>query len=147
VKLHNQVAKLVNIGATGVDEHVGICRNRSQQFAFPDDGISQRDAAAGERVFAPRLAEAFQQGGLIGLQEQYLAVNTLVLQAGNNVREIGQLARVVAGINTDGDISAEPVCLLLYFGCKRIQQGDREKRYRSRKYFLLPLPPFPDSHR
>ncbi|GBE48481.1 hypothetical protein BMS3Bbin12_01659 [bacterium BMS3Bbin12] len=121
-----QVAELVHVGAGGVDLQVRALGDRREQTALQRDRLGERDPVTGERVFAPRLAEALEERFVAGVDEEDLTVRSAVLELFHDLREVFQGLRLVAGVDPHRGLFDVQAALRAELLGERPQHADRQ---------------------
>ena len=121
----DQVAQLVQRQGAGVDDQAGAGRHRVQHVPFALDGFAQGFGIAADGVLAAGFAETLDQGLIVGIQVDHLAVDTVTDQFAQNVGQFLQLTAGVAGVDADGGHGDRGIGMrqLLH---QVLQQGDRK---------------------
>ena len=94
----NQLAQLVEIGITGIDDQIGAGDDRLQQAPFLLDRFPQRNIAQRQGMPTPGFAVALEQRLVVGLQKQHIHPQVAGAQFGQRggkpVQFIDEIARV-----------------------------------------------------
>src|SRR5690625_5109037 len=123
--LPHGAAQVVDIHRAGVQHQAGGHGDGLQPGLLPGQRLGEGGVGVAQRVAPPGLAEALDQGVIVGIQVDHLGVD-VVGQLLEQVVELAQVAAGVAGIDADGDPFGGVPGPVTQGADQLGQQGDRE---------------------